>query len=385
MSIKDKVAIVGVGATPYTRDARMSAESLAARAARSAILDAGLEKHQIDGICGGLAVPAYAMQSALGISEVRWYENPAFPPASQFLLAAHAIACGACETVLCYHAGYRASGTSRSASADPIRSRSGAGMNVPGATPDVINSAAGYAAWTSRYMHEFGATREDLGRIAINARTHACGNPHALMRTPLSMAEYLDSRMVREPLSMLDMDYPVDGADAFVLTTVERARDLRARPILIHAASVGQVAPAEPDQLPSLQRVSPDIVAPHLWAASDIGISDVDLLYPYDGFTIIPIIWLEALGLCARGEGPALLRSSWNEAAQRLEFGRMLLSTHGGSLSEGGVQGIGLFREAVDQLRGDQGVRQAYNASIALVAPGGFVAAAGAFLLRAAD
>ncbi len=102
-----------------------------------------------------------------------------------------------------------------------------------------MHGSAGYAAWAGRYLAEFGASREDFGRIAINDRTNAAANPNAVLRQPLTIADYLGGRMVREPLCLYDMDVPVDGADAFIVTTAERARDLRAAPVLIHAASHG--------------------------------------------------------------------------------------------------------------------------------------------------
>ncbi len=380
---KDVVAIVGVGTTPYTRDARKSAEALATEACRLAILDAGLTANDVDGVCGSYSVPSHYIQTALGIKETRWYENPAFPPAAQIMTAMYAIACGACETAICYHAAYRAPGTSRAAAGDPIRMRSGPGMNVPGATPETLTSAAAYAAWAGRHFYEYGTTREDLALIAINARTHAATNPHALMRKPLTLEEYLGARMIREPFGLFDMDYPVDGADALVLTTAERAADLPHRPVLIHAAALGQRAPADQDQMQSLARVGSDLVAERLWANSDVRRESIDLIYPYDGFTIIPLMWLEALGYCHRGEGKDLLRSSWNAAANRLEISGALMNTHGGSLSEGGTQGIALFREAVTQLRGSAGERQVPRARAAIVAPGGFVQNAAGMILRA--
>jgi acetyl-CoA acetyltransferase len=381
--IGDQVAIVGVGVTPYVLDAQMSVEALAIEAAQLAMRDAGLAAHDIDGICGSYSVPAHCVQSALGVGEVVWYENPSFPPAAQVMCSLNAILSGMCETVLCYHAAYRAPGVSRAAATDPMRQRSGLGMNVPGATPESITSVVGYAAWASRHFYEFGTARTDLGLISINARSHAIRNPHALMRKPLTMEEYLSSRLIREPFGILDMDYPVDGADALILTTTERAKDMPHRPVLIHAAAMAQRSPCEPDQMMSFARVSSDIVAERLWAQSDIQRDAVDLLYLYDGFTIIPLVWLESLGYCRRGEGKDLLRSSWSQHRARFEIAGALLNTHGGSLSEGGTQGMGLLREAVVQLRQTAGERQSARARTAVVTPGGFVQNAAGFIFHA--
>jgi acetyl-CoA acetyltransferase len=234
-------------------------------------------------------------------------------------------------------------------------------------------SAEGYAAWASRYFFEYGATREVLGRIAINERTNALRNPLAVMKTPLTMDDYLSARMVREPLCLLDMDVPVDGADAFVVTTAERARDLPNRPVLIHAATNGLTARNTEETIDGLHHHGQHVVIKSLREKSDIWIPDIDVYFPYDGFTIITLNWFENVGFCKPGEAGAFLRDNWDHDSNRVLIdGTIPVNPHGGALSEGGTQGSGHIREAVHQLQGLAGDRQVPDARRALVTAGGF-------------
>jgi acetyl-CoA acetyltransferase len=193
------------------------------------------------------------------------------------------------------------------------------------------------------------------------------------MRTPLTLDDYFAARMIREPLGMLDMDLPVDGADAFVLTTAERARSLPQPPVLVHALSVGLVTPNDEDQLPGLDHHGQHVVIEQLRAKSDFWIDDVDVYCPYDGFTVITAAWIENAGWCGPGEAGRWVAEHWDASADRiLVDGRVQVNPHGGSLSEGATRGSGHLREAVVQLRGHAGARQTPDARTALVTTGGF-------------
>jgi acetyl-CoA acetyltransferase len=179
--------------------------------------------------------------------------------------------------------------------------------------------------------------------------------------------------MIRWPLSLFDMDVPVDGADAFVITTAERARDMALPPVLVHACTTGQVDQNEEDQSPSLRRHGQHVVVESLRAKSDFWIDDIDLFFPYDGFSIITVSWFENVGWCGPGEARAFFGDNWDHARQRLLVrGRIPVNTHGGGLSEGATQGSGHTREAVHQLQGLAGERQVDGASRALLFLGGF-------------
>jgi acetyl-CoA acetyltransferase len=374
----DQIAIVGLGTTPYARDGGKSLRRLTLDAAMSAIRDAGLTARDVDGIVGSTStIDAHAVQSGLGIPEVTWSANLRIPFTAMVI--------GVCSTVLAYHATYRSGGTSRTATNDPLRARFGPGINRPDPNPDLVTAPVGHASWARRYLDEFGATREHLGYLAVNGRSNARRNPHAALRTSLTMEEYLAAEPLREPLSQFDMDYPIDGGDAFVLTTVERAKSLPQPPVMVHAATQGVMAYASVDQVHDLRYTGQDVAMKHLWERSDASLSDVDLFLPYDGFTIISLKWLEAVGFCGVGEAGPFIEDNWSRTAQRIEInGRIPLNTHGGGLSEGGVQGANHVREAVVQLRGQAGERQVAGANTALVTLGTFFHNAGGIILRSA-
>ena len=310
---------------------------------------------------------------------------------NHLVAAVNAVHSGAADTVLVYHAAYRA-GFSRSAGSDPFRRRAlfgtGDGRNMTGegqtdGEPWGMFGSTGYAAWAARYLADFGASREDFGLIAVNDRSNAGRNDNAVMRTPLTMDDYLAARMIREPLCLLDMDVPIDGADAFVVTTTERARDLPQQPVLIHAASMGLAAHPEEHLTTSWEQTGQAVVAADLAAKSDYSATEADVFFPYDGFTIVALRCFESYGFCGPGEAGDFLRSHWDkDAARVLIDGRVPVNPHGGSLSEGGTQGAGHVREAVLQLRGNAGRRQVPDAKLAWLTPGGFFFNAQGLVLR---
>ena len=372
--IRDQVAIVGVGSTGFGRDSGgVSSKAAACDASIRAIRDAGLEKADIDGIVGAGEPGGPApnrIAAALGISDVRHHAQP--QPVAMFALvdAINAVFSGSCDTVLLYYSYMRLPWNSRSAAADPFR-QIYAIHKIP--VPESPDPSAAYAAWMGRYMHEYDAPREAFGRVALNSRANAARNPLAVMRKPLTMDGYRSARMIREPMSMLDMDVPVDGADAFVITTTERARQLTQHPVVVHAASVGIVDKNDEDQLPSLRRHGQHVVVDALKAKSDIWLDDVDVFFPYDGFTIITLGWFENFGWCKPGEAGRFLEEHWDDATGRVLIeGRIPVNPHGGSLSEGATRGSGHLREAVMQLRGDADERQVAGARTAMIGCGGF-------------
>jgi acetyl-CoA acetyltransferase len=256
---------------------------------------------------------------------------------------------------------------------------------VPAPSPENVAGTIGYTAWASRYMYEYGATKDDFGLVAVNDRSNALRNPHAAMRTPITMDDYHGARMIRWPLNLLDMDVPVDGADAFVITTAERAADLPFPPVLVHAAALGLAAPVEEDQIVGLRHQGQQVVVNALRARSDFWIDDIDVYFPYDGFTIMTLTWLESVGFCGPGEAGDFLRQHWVKDEDRVLFnGRVPFNPHGGALSDGGTQGSGHVREAVLQLQGRAGDRQVPNAQRAMLTPGGFFFNAQGLMLRRA-
>ena len=345
--------------------------SLALEACTQVLRDSGLTAADVDGICGSIPEARY-IQSALGIPEVTWFANPVIPFVNHVAAAAAAVHSGLCDVVLVYHAAYRMAWGTASALKDPFRRTMGYGDGSnPG--PETIAAGVGYTAWASRYIHEFGAKREHFGYVAVNDRSNAARNPAAAMRDPITMQDYLAARMIRWPLCLLDMDVPVDGADAFVFTTTERARDLALPPVLINAVTLGMIDKNDEDQQPSLRHHGQHVVVEALKARSDFWIDGTDLYFPYDGFTPITLNWIENAGWCGPGEAGPFIEDNWDAEGDRILIeGRIPVNPHGGALSEGGTQGSGHFREAIHQLQGRAGERQVADARTAIITAGGF-------------
>jgi acetyl-CoA acetyltransferase len=333
---------------------------------------AGLTVADIDGLCGSWPSSA-VLQSTLGIPRTTWAANPPIPFGNQIAAAAAAVHAGLAEVVLVYHAAYRLPWNTGSSLKDPFRRIATPGLADPQPGPESIAGAVGYTAWASRYIHEFGLTKEPFGLVAINDRSNAAHNPLAAITTPLSMDDYLAARMIRWPLCMLDMDIAVDGADAFIVTTAQRARDMPLPPVLIDAVVLGQTDRNEEDQLAGLDHHGQQVVIDALRAKSEFWIDDADVYFPYDGFTVLTLNWIENAGWCGRGEAADFLAEHWDHGTRRILIGgRVPVNPHGGSLSEGATQGSGHVREAVHQLQGRAGPRQVPDAARALLTLGGF-------------
>ncbi len=394
MSRQLEVAVVGVGVSAYSRSkAQRSLFRITLEACVEAIRDSGLDRTEIDGISGS-TVAAHMVQMGLGIPEVSWHSNTAHPFSNQVASAVGAIAAGMCTTALVYNSHMLTPGRSRVAAQDPFRRRQDMGVGDLRAwrgtghvepEPNSLFGIAGYAAWANRYLDEYGATREDFGLVAVNNRSHAAGNENAVLRQPLTMADYLEARLVREPMGLYDLDLPVDGGDAFIVTTIERAEDLGRPYAVVHAGAMGQDVLGDEDTTVNFDRTGQPIAARALWSRSEIQLGDVDLALIYDGFTIITLSWLESLGWCRRGEAGDFLRTHWDVADNSVLIdGRVPMNTHGGSLSEGATSGSGHFREAVSQLRGTAGPRQ-LPVRTAVVTIGGLFFNPSAWILRSSQ
>jgi acetyl-CoA acetyltransferase len=379
------VAIAGAATTgfrPHNTD--RSQASYVAQACKAVLDQCGLTPRDIDGLCGSLP-SAPAVQAMLGIPEVSWFANPAIPFGNHLAAAASAVHSGLCDVVLAYHGAYRMGWNTGSALKDPFRRGAsfGAGVVVP---PESVTASVGYTAWASRYIYEFDVPRESLGYVAVNDRTNARLNPAAAMRAPMTMDDYLTARMIRSPLCLFDMDVPVDGADAFIITTAERARDLRLPPVLVNAVVLGMTEKNVEDQTPDLRHHGQQVTVEVLQAKSDFWIDDTDVYFPYDGFSVIALNWLENVGFCGPGEAGSFIEDNWapndDGTGRILIKGRVPVNPHGGALSEGGTQGSGHLREAVHQLQGLAGDRQVPGAQRALLTLGGFFFNAEGITLR---
>jgi acetyl-CoA acetyltransferase len=244
-------------------------------------------------------------------------------------------------------------------------------------------SAANWLAMhCRRHMHLYGTTREQLGALARNSRRNAGLNPLAAYRAPLSMDEYLASRVVSSPFGLLDCDVPVDGSIAVVVSTDAYARDCPSRPIRVEAIGGAAGATGWVDR-PDYPKMASVEAAAQMWSRTDLRPADVDVAELYDGFSFIALCWLEALGFCGRGEGGPFVEGGTRIALD----GELPLNTHGGQLSAGRLHGYGFLHEACTQLWGEAGERQVAGRAgtgpeVAVAAAGGGPLGASLLLTR---
>ena len=241
------------------------------------------------------------------------------------------------------------------------------------------NVITGMALRKQRRIAEIGGRGEEYGLVAINSRRWASKNERAVLRDEITMDDYFNARVVADPLSIYDCDYPVNGAVVCIVTTEERAKDLRQKPVLIdsytYASGRNPDAPWAFGE--NFLHTSTIPCADRLWSRTDLTKNDVDTAQIYDGFTHVTIAWIEALGFCGIGEF-----SEWADGGRTIGPGGALpMNTSGGHLAEGRVHGIQFATEAVLQLRGQCGERQVPDAEVAVVT-NAFGSQTGAMLLR---
>ena len=372
--MRDRTAIVGLGATPYYKrgaSAPQTLEELVGKAILAATTDAGLQVRDIDGFAyfaGGFDTPL--LTETLGIPEVRFsatLTGTGGGSAGSIGLAAAAIMSGQAEVVVCVGANQQGA------------QRFGAITAAYPATPEnAFFSASGlvgpghmFALLARRHMHLYGTSREDFAEVALSTRANAVDNPHATLRKPLTRDDYFAAPMLADPHCLYDFCLENDGAVAVIVTSLERARDLRQRPIRVLASCHGGARDwgrsiywmNMPDE--TFASSGHAAVAQRLYAMAGVGPRDIDTAQIYDHFTSQVIMQLEDYGFCAKGEGGAYVRSG----AIRYRGGSLPVNTDGGQLSCGYVWGMTHVREAVEQLRG-VAVNQVADAELALVTGG---------------
>ena len=380
----EKAAIAGVGATEFSKNSGVTTLTLALRAIRAAAEDAGLPVGEIDGIATyrvGDSVPASVVAQAMGLTDPRYFvDHFGGGGSSQGLIgtAALAVAAGVANHVVCYRAinarsEFRMGGTGRPP-VEHVETQYQAPYGY-GAPPQF------YALAARAYMDKYGADSRDFGAVAIAQRRHASLNPRAMMRTPISLEDYLASRPVVEPFRLLDCCLETDVGLAVMLTRPERARHLRQPPVLLRAVTWGGGTSSYSggaELLPS----SASRMAPRLWQQAGMRPSDIDVANIYDCFTSAVLQQLEDYGFCGAGEAGAFVRSGATAIG-----GALPVNPHGGFLSEGYGHGMNHVIEAVEQLRGVSGQRQVRDAEVALCtgAPGYAAGATSAMILRRAS
>ena len=377
--LSGKVAIVGVAESDQIGIVPdKSAMQLHAEAARNALNEAGLSARDVGGLLTA-GISSVELGEYLGIEPT--YTDCTYVGGSSFVIhvghAVSAIANGLCNVALITHG---QSGRSRVGE----MARVVGGQQIAGQfeQPFGIPQPAGsYAMACSRHMYQYGTTKEQLAEIAVATRKWAALNPKALMRDPITIDDVLNSRLISWPFNLLDCCLVTDAGGAVVVTSAERARDLRTKPILVLGFGEGhdhQII----SQMPDLTHGPARISGPRAFAMAGVRHEDIDVAEVYDSFTYTVLLTLEDLGFCAKGEGGAFVSNQ-----RTAPGGEFPLNTNGGGLSytHPGMYGIFTIIEGVRQLRhdyADQGIRQVPDAKLAVVhGTGGVLSATGTLVL----
>jgi len=359
MSFAGKTAIVGIGATEFSKYSGRSTLRLAVECSDAAIRDAGLTPDQIDGIVLYTVEDNHEIDvcRSLGIDKLTHFSrihHSGGAACGTIHAAAMAVASGACNYCLVYRAFNERS-----------EYRFGAGVQdrAPRPTPmevdfgwsspfGLLTPASWVAIFASRYMHEYGATTEDFGRVAVACRKHAATNPNAFFyQKPITLEEHQNSRWIVKPLRLLDCCQESDGGQAMVVTTLERARDLPKPPAIVTSAAQGSCD--DQQMMKSYYRKSitgiPEmkLCADQLYADSHLKPDDIQAAILYDHFTPLVLPQLEEFGFCERGEAKDFIQDGAIELG-----GRLPLNTHGGQLGEAYLHGMNGIAEGVRLVRG---------------------------------
>jgi len=385
--IDGSAAIVGIGATEFSKESGRSELQLSAEATRAALADAGLTPTDVDGLVTFTMDTSseIALARELGIPGLRFFSRVNYgggAACGTVLHAAMAVATGVADVVVCYRGFNERSGSRFGqvsvAAATQVNTN---GLDNAWTYPMGLGTpAATVAMFARRYMHEYGATSEDFGRVAVADRKHAATNPDAwFYGKPITLEEHQASRMIADPLHLLDCCQESDGAVAIVVTSAERARDLPQPPATIRAAAQG----SGPDQFVMTSYYRDEIglqemglVGRELWRQSGLRPEDMDTAVLYDHFTPFVLMQLEELGFCGRGEARDFIAGGAIELG-----GRLPLNTHGGQLGEAYIHGMNGIAEGVRQVRGTS-VNQVEGAQHVLVTAGTGVPTSGLVLAR---
>jgi acetyl-CoA acetyltransferase len=373
-----RAAVVGIGATEFSKNSGRSELRLAAEAVRAALDDAGLSPADVDGMVTFTmdTNPEITVAQAAGIGELSFFSRVHYgggAACATVQQAALAVAAGIAEVVVCYRAFNERSGRRFGSGVqhrEPSAEGAALGWNLPFG---LLTPASWVAMAAQRYLYAYGLTPEAFGHVAVTGRRHAATNPAAYFYgRPITLEDHAASRWTVEPLRLLDCCQETDGGQAIVVTRLERARDLRRPPAVILAAAQGagraqeQMTSFYRDDLTGLPEMG--VVARQLWRTSGLAPRDIDVGIVYDHFTPFVLMQLEEFGFCEPGEGAAFVASDV-----------LPLNTHGGQLGEAYLHGMNGMAEAVRQIRGTA-VNQIPGAARALVTAGTGVPTSGLVL-----
>lgn len=381
-----KASIVGIGATEFSKESGRSEMSLASEAVAAAIADAGLKPSDIDGMVTYSTDnnPDVEIARHVGIGSLRHFSRVHYgggAACGTIVMAAMAVATGVADAVVCYRAFNERSGRRFGAGVQDLPNAATAERaQFSWTTPAGQLTPASWVAMVARrYMHLYGATSADFGRVAVAGRRHAANNPAAwFYNDPITLEDHQASRWIVDPLHLLDCCQESDGGQALVVTSAERARDLPNTPALIVAGAQGAGVDQwtmtsffrdDIAQLPEMK-----VVADELWTSSGLTPADIQTAILYDHFTPYVLMQLEEFGFCGRGEAKDFIKNGALEIG-----GRLPINTHGGQLGEAYIHGMNGIAEAVRQVRGTS-VNQVDKVENVLVTAGTGVPTSGLIL-----
>lgn len=353
--------ITGIGISEVGIRLERSPLGLTIDAVKAALDNAGLTVDQIDGVATYPGkVPAYLGFSPVGSDELieamglrtTWHLGGGEMTAQlgAIATAAMAVKAGAARHVICFRTVYEAGAMAKPDEYPMPKRDRVSGLSQWTAPFNAISAATWTALYANRHMHKYGLTKEQLGHIVINDHANASRNPSALVKKPLSMDDYLSARPISSPFGLYDCDRFSDASTVVIVSAGDAIDEVRCTPIRI-AATAGSVDRYSWDQ-PDLASAYP--TGRDLWKNTDYRPKDVDTVQLYDGFSFLPITWLEGLGFCEVGEGGEFL-----DGGRRIALdGELPMNTGGGQLGWGRLHGFGFAYEAVLQLRGEGDQRQ---------------------------
>ena len=372
MTIRNKAAIVGIGQTEFSKDSGRSTLRMALEAILQALDDAGLKPEDVDGVVKMSAnndIFEIDLLRSLNLSNLRFFhEIPHGGGAACGTIAGavSAVASGMADVVVTFR--------SLNERSERRFGQSTVGGGVGGWGQDkiphgLVTPAQWIAIFGQRYLHEYGHTTEEFGRVSVLCRKHAATNPHAMMyERPITLEDHQSSRWITEPLRLFDCCLDTDGACAAIVVSAEKAKQLKGTPAYIAAAAQGTGSRTE--MMTSYQRKSlarleeAEATAAELYRTAELEPRQIDVAEIYDHFTPMVLMALEAYGFAEPGQAPHLFREG------RLELdGDLPLNTHGGHLGEGYLHGFGHIVEGVRQIRGSA-ANQVEDAKTCLVTSG---------------
>jgi acetyl-CoA acetyltransferase len=397
MTLSNKAAVVGVGATPYYRRGQSYPQtelSMACQAILLALEDAGLTVADLDGFAlfSRGCEPAQ-VAATLGIPEVRFttmITGGGGASAGSLGVAAAAIHGGMATTLVTVLTLQQRDRRLGGSSVDGKLTYGEANLAISApymaftANDGLLGPGHAAALIARRHMHLYGTKREHFAEVCMSTRDNATRQPTAMMKTPLTLEDYFNARMIAEPLCLFDFTLETDGAVAVITVSADRAQDLRQPPVYILGSAHGGIGRTGPLNWKWLQMPDSDLVssgsraaARRMYEMAGVGPSDVDVALIYDNFSPMVVMQMEDYGFCPIGEGGPFVA----DGNIRWKTGSIPVNTHGGNLSDGYVIGMTHIKEAVEQLRGTA-VNQVEGAEIALVTGGTSLLPMGGTLLR---